>query len=580
MFSFTNSLSRQLGVILDSHLTVATALDRACKTHPDLPAFNLDVQLPYRRLPGRTVSCRQLRAFANSVSNILIDSGMKRHDRVAVWKTNSPDYFFMALAIIRAGGIAVPINPGMTMDSLQYYLAYTGAKILITDAALFSDKVKDVARLPMIKNWIFPDAPADFPAKHCDLNFLLEQTSEQFEPVYLDKDSDVIIAHTSGTTGFPKGVIATSGSLLRSARSQFTLGPVTSRDRTAVAAPFNHLVTHAGMLSSLLAGLRVWPVTRTDPRAVLDLIDRELITIFFAFPDVYLRMYTEGLDNHDLSSMRTWVGTADTSHAVHKQVFTQKGAFVRLFGRSLIRSLFVDAFGSSEICFAALTRITFSFSKLRLDRILGTTNPAGPRVRIGDDRGRTIPRGQIGQVLVKGPTLFKGYWNSHDRLHGVMHNGWWWTGDIGYRDWLGRFYHLDRATDVIQTSRGAVYSLLAEEVLMNHPDVSEVSVFGVPAPDGRELALALVNARPGHEISPALLRDWTNQRLKLSAEIAEVVVLEPEDVPRGLTGKVLKRVLRTEYAGWFSNREGRKDSDLDHAQRTNVSTYAVGGTRT
>lgn len=548
MFSSLNALLRQLRVILDNRLTVANALDRACRTHPDVPVFNLDEPLPYRRLTGPRITCRQLVNFTNRVSNILIGAGLKRYDRVAVYKTNGPDYFFLALAIIRAGGISVPINPGMDLDSLRYYLNYTGAKFLITDAAVFADKIKHPSALSMIETWIFPDAPPKFPVAHCDLNVLLETASERLTPVSLHRDSDVIIAHTSGTTGYPKGVIATSGTLLRSARSQFTLGPVTSRDKTAVAAPFNHLVTHTGMLSSMLGGLAVFPVTHTAPRAVLDLIDRERITIFFAFPDVYCRMYVEGLNNHDLSSMRTWVGTADTSHSIHKQAFTQKGAFFRLFGKPLLKSIFVDAFGSSEICFAALTRITFSFSKPRLDRLLGTTNPAGPRVRIADEQGRTVPRGQVGRVMVKGPTLFKGYWNHHDRLHGTVYDGWWWTGDIGYRDRLGRFYHLDREPDVIPTSGGPVYSLLAEEVLMNHPDVSEVSVFGVPATDGKQKAVAVVNGRDGCEIDAGALRLWTNERLKLSGPIAEVVLTRPEDVPRGLTGKVLKRVLRDQYA--------------------------------
>ena len=576
MFSSTKVLARQLGVILDKRLTVATALDRVCDTHPDQFAFNLDQELPYRELSGPRITCRQLRSFANRVSNILLDAGLKRYDRVAVCKTNGPDYFFLALAIIRAGGISVPINSGMDLESLQYYLNYTGAKFLITDAALFASKIKDPARLPMVERWIFPDAPADFAAPHCDLNALLETVSEDFAPVKLSRDSDVIIAHTSGTTGYPKGVIATSGTLLRSARCQYTLGPVTGKNRTAIAAPFNHLVTHTGMLSAMLAGLNVWPVARTEPHAVMELIERERITIFFAFPDVYSRMYLEGLDDYDFSSMRTWVGTADTSHSIHKKAFTQKGAFLRLFGKTVLRSIFVDAFGSSEICFAALTRISFSFSKPRLDRLLGTTNPAGPRVRIADEDGRTVPRGRIGRVMVKGPTLFKSYWNSHDRLHGTMYDGWWWTGDIGYRDRLGRFYHLDRATDVIQTTQGPVYSLLAEEVLMNHPEVSEVSVFGVPSADGKQAAIAVVNARTGCAPNPLSLRLWTNERLKLSAAITEVFVVQPDEVPRGLTGKVLKRVLRTQYATQVAQRSTNAESVPATSTATGCVAIAIG----
>jgi acyl-CoA synthetase (AMP-forming)/AMP-acid ligase II len=173
MFSSFQALSRQLGVILDKRLTVATALDRACYTHPDRAVFNLDRELPYRQLTGPHITCRQLRNFANRVSNVLVDAGLKRYQRVAVCKTNSPDYFFLALAIVRAGGISVPINAGMDLASLRYYLNYTGATFLITDAAVFANKIKDARELPMIKAWIFPDAPAGFPISCCDLNVML-----------------------------------------------------------------------------------------------------------------------------------------------------------------------------------------------------------------------------------------------------------------------------------------------------------------------------------------------------------------------------------------------------------------------
>src|SRR5713226_1277765 len=155
MLPLLKSAGAQLAVILDRGLTAAKALDRACRTHPDRPFFHLDAPLPYQRLRGTSISCRQLRSFANRVSNALKLAGLQRHDRVAVFKTNAPDYFFLALAIIRAGGIAVPINPGMRLADLQFYLNYTGATFLITDRDLYEERILAPGNCPGIAAWIF-----------------------------------------------------------------------------------------------------------------------------------------------------------------------------------------------------------------------------------------------------------------------------------------------------------------------------------------------------------------------------------------------------------------------------------------
>lgn len=547
-------LFNRIRVLLDRHLTAANAVDLAAAAHPDSPLFHLDQALPYRRLAGRDITPKQLLAFVNRVGNVLREAGMNRYDRVAIYKTNAPDYFFLALAIIKAGGIAVPINPGMGQAQLCFYLTYCGAKMLLTDAEVFSARLRDTTAYPMVDTWVFPDAPPAFAAPCVELNQALEHASEELEPVSLAADSEILIVHTSGTTGSPKGVVCTSGSIIRGLKGHYKGEPISSRTRTAVAGHFNHLVYFVGLFSSLLGNLPVWTLGTHDPRHVLELLDREKINIFFAFPDVYLRMYELGLDDYALSSVRIWIATADTSHEAHMRAFCRKGAFLRLFGRPLMRSIFIEALGSSEVGFAALMRCFFPFSKPRLMRKVGRRTVAGPQVRITDEEGRKLPRGRIGRLTVKGPTLFKGYWNAYEMLHGVRHNGWWWTGDVAYQDRLGRFYHLDRAADVIYTGNGPVYTLLTEETLLAYPGVSEAVVFGVPDASGSPVPLAVINQRPGRIVDAETCRAWANQRLRLPTAISAIIIVDPEDIPRGLTGKVLKRIMRERYASYFRTR--------------------------
>jgi long-chain acyl-CoA synthetase len=537
----------RLRVFFDRSLTAANGLDLAFRAHPDSEVFHLDEPLPYRQLSGRDLTCRQLLGFVTRVGNVLQQAGMRRHDRVAIFKANSPDYCFLSQAIIRAGGIAVPINPGMQLTDLAYYLGSTGSRILITDADLFAERIGTSAGLPMVETWVFPEAPAGFSAPHVDLNRALEKASPQGDPVPLHSDSDVLIVHTSGTTGFPKGVISTSGSLVRAIKGHYLDEPIRTRNRSAIAAPFHHLVCQIGLYSSMLGNLPVWTVNRLDPDAAGALIDREQIHFFFAFPELYRQMYEAGLDRYSFSSVRAWISGADASHEAHMRAFCRKGAFLRLFGRPVMGSVFVDCLGSSEVGFAALRRFFFSFSKPGFRRLAGRPSPAAPRMKVADDEGRRLTAGKVGRLMVQGPTVFKGYWNAHDRLHGAMQGGWWWTGDVGYQDRRGRFYHLDRAADAIPTAAGPLYTLPLEEVLLSHGEVGEAVVFGVPSPGRGEVPCAVVSPKRGCSLDAAAYREWAKSHPELPIHLGAVVVVRSEEIPRGLTGKVLKRALRDRY---------------------------------
>lgn len=538
----------RLRLIFDGGLTAANALDRATAAHPDRPLFHLDQPLHYPGLTGREISCRQLLAWVNRVANVLRErAGMARYDRVAIWKANSPDYFFFTLAVIRAGGIAVPVHPSMSIAELRTYLDRMGARILITDGVPFGQTEARPGLLPDVDTWVFPRAPDAFGAPHVGLSAALEEASERCDPVPLCSDSPVLIVHTSGTTGSPKGVICTSGSLIETAKAHFKVEPVGIRNRTALVFPFNHLVAQASLYTMMLGNLPAWPISRFEPQAALDLIDRERINFFAAFPDTYLSLYLHGLEGHDLGSMRAWITVADASHETHMRAFCRKGALLRFFGRPLLGSVFLDPLASSEMGFTTLWRFFFSFSKSRYRRLVGRRHPAGPRVRIADERGRSVGRGRVGRLMVDGPTVFAGYWNAHEQMLESVREGWFWTGDLVVRDLVGRYYHLDRATDVIATAEGPVYSLPIEEVAMSHPEVGEAVAIGVEHPRGGQRPLVLIAPKPGATLDAAECLRWLRERLPAPARIEDLLVTRLEDIPRGLTGKVLKRVLRERY---------------------------------
>jgi acyl-coenzyme A synthetase/AMP-(fatty) acid ligase len=562
----TRPLNR-LRVLLDRDLTAANAIDRACDWHPDSQLFHPERDSEFSALHGPSISPARLFEFVARFGGLLHEAGLQKGDRVAIIKSNHVDYFFLVLSVIRAGGIAVPINSGMRGPRLERYLAYTGTRIVLTDASTFAAAGIDPTHVPCVHVWAFPTSPPDFPAASIDVDHELERFGTDTPPATVQRDSPVLIAHTSGTTAFPKGVVGTSGTLVAGIKGHYIDEPITTRNRTGIAGHFNHLVYQSGLFASMLSNMAVWTLAPEDARAALRTIERERLNFFFAFPDVYLRMYHEGLDGYDLGTMRIWIATADTSHEVHMQAFCRTGAFLRVLGVPVMRSAFIEVLGSSEVGAGAIRRVRLPFERRRSDRLIGWPTIGGPRVRLADESGRPQRRpGAIGRVEVTGPTVFAGYWDG-PTMGVKRREKWTWIGDLAYRDRLRAFHHLDRAVDVVRTRAGPVYTLPIEEVLLQHPSVGEVCVMGLPHPREGEVPVAVVQPSPNARVDPAELLEWATSKSELSTPPADVILIADGGIPRGLTGKILKRELRDRYASWFAGADELADEAGSAAER-------------
>jgi acyl-coenzyme A synthetase/AMP-(fatty) acid ligase len=536
----------RLRVVLDGTLTAANIIDKAVAAHPDRELLHGTLLLsPHTDL--RSITVREIFDQVIHIGKCLGLAGMRRYDRVAIYKTNSPDYFIYTAAIIRSGGIAVPVNSGMAAGKLSQYLSYTGASIVITDKQHFDQQISGDSSFSQVDRWLFQEEISVMDTGHLP----------DKGPVVMAKDDVAIIVHTSGTTGFPKGVICRSGSLIQGIKRHYMGEPISVKNRVAIAGHFNHLVCLLGIFSALLGNIPTYGYSRHEASFLLRQISIDKITIFFAFPDIYLDMYLHGLENYDLSSIKVWIGTADASHEVHKEVFCRKGASLNIFGRRLSTCIFIEPLGASEVGFAALQHYYRTGSKRSLRRAIGRPLLHGPRVKVADENGKRVKTGTVGRLMVKGKTVFPGYWNAHDLLPGAMKDGWWFTGDMVYKDGLGRYYHLDRLSDVVCTTRGNVYSLLAEERLLTHERIGEVAVIGLAHPVKGMVPVAIVQEKsaivPENNTSlQTAILEWAHRELPLITPIEAVIAVHKKDIPRGLTGKVLKRELREYYAAWFS----------------------------
>ena len=479
--------------------------------------------------------------------------GAREGDRIAIYKANHFDYFLFSVAALRLGAIAVPINVNVAPEIAAGYMERMGAKLLVSDSAGWQ-KLADLGagRLPAtVEQVVLADAAdhsdAGRPLLHGLQELLAAELPAAPEPGR-GPEEPLYIVHTSGTTGVPKGVILKSEGIAQSLRSIVLFNPVSRRDLACFALPLNHQVSHLYLHGVLLMGVRCIVDSELAAPGLVRQLQRSKPTVFFGFPITYTRLMQAGALDLDLSSVRIWGTTADASHEVQQRAFIPHGSFFTRLGIPKRGSLFVDGLGSSEVGIAALLRIATPWTQ-KFARRVGRKTPLGPQIKIANADGTPVPRGEVGRLMIKGKSMFGGYWNAHDVFYAATHDGWWFTGDMVRLGDDGELVHLDREVDVIHTARGPAYTLPLEEIVLKQDGVLDTCVFGVrPQPDSAEVPAAVVALRRDAHIDDAeTFRCALNQQLPEEQQLAHLWLIDWSEFPIGATGKTLKRRLREEY---------------------------------
>jgi acyl-coenzyme A synthetase/AMP-(fatty) acid ligase len=547
---------------------VHNVVDQAAARHGDRTLVEVESPLSWK-VPADKVRVAQDQEQAWSAVRVqqtvaLLGGALKKFanpamgDRVIIYKENAFDLFLFAAAAIRIGGIAAPVNGKLASESFGRYVSHLGAKVIVSDLATLERLVTDDVKFPGVELIIVADAAADGKdgavtelAKLPDgprvlgLQWMLAQQVEPAKTVERGPDDPIYIVHTSGTTGFPKGVILLVRGLTQSLKATLMFNMVSRKDLSYFCVPFNHQVTNLYIFTTLSIGLRVIMSSEFQAQRVLETLSRRRVTIYFGFPITYAQLLAEDLSKYDLDAMRIWGATADASHEVHQRPLVQKGSFLRQLGIPRSGSLFVDGLGSSEVGIAALLRIVGPWTK-QFGRRVGRPVPIfGPQVRVVDADWKPVPDGEPGRFVIKGPCMFGGYWNAHDKLLSSSQDGWWFTGDIVIRQRDGEFVHLDREVDVISHKQGVSYTLLMEEEVLKHPAVFDTTVFALTQADGKVVPAAAVALKNGADETDAeRLRLELNEKLPEKDWLAELKVTRWNEFPIGVTGKTLKRVFR------------------------------------
>ncbi|MFZ0492977.1 MAG: AMP-binding protein [Acidimicrobiia bacterium] len=498
-----------------------TLLRRHALYRPDHTALIFD---------DTAITWSELDARVDRVVAALASRGLGRGDRVATMLDNGVEIIELYQAVARAGFVAVPLSPLLRGDGLVNLLVDSGARVLITMHRLVGavDQVRD--RVPSVPDdgYLLVDGEA---SGYRDYRQLVATAGPgRWESVPPGRDDPFDIVYSSGTTGLPKGIVHT-----HEIREAYATG-FTASYRIHPES----IILHSGSLVFNGAFLTLMPwfylgctfvlMPSFDPAGVVDAVDRYGVTHMLVVPSqVIALLATEGFDGGRCATLEMLCSLGAPLHLEHKQELDR-----RLPGR------FYELYGLTEGFVTILDRDDFP----RKPGSVGVPPPLY-EMRIVDDEGVDLPTGEVGEIVGRGPITTPGYWNRPGLTAEAIKDGWLYSGDLGYVDDDGFLYLVDRKKDLIISGGVNVYPRDIEEVIVQHPDVVDVAVFGVDDVRWGETPIAAVRLRQGTTTDPAELREWINDRVSRFQKVREVEVRI--EFPLSVAGKTLRRVLKSDY---------------------------------
>jgi len=482
----------------------ASILARSAERAPDAVAL---------RHGDATLTYGELRAAADRVAAAAVAQGIVAGDRVLLVGGTVPGWVSAYHGLLSVGAVVVAVNPMAAQAEIEHFLRDSGATLALA-LGESAGKVR---------------AAAD--AVGCRYG-TLEPEADAPAPPSVERDADdvAVLLYTSGTTGRPKGAMLTHGNLLATAEIFSQEFALSDADGVLVCLPLSHVFGQSDILNpALLSGAAVTLQTRFDAGEALELIARDGITVFAGVPTMY-----NALLQAPAADGETAVGDAlrlaiSGGAPIPVEILRR---FEARFGCPIL-----EGYGMTESTGAA------TFNRLSRPRKPGRVGSALPRlaIRVVDEQGSDVAPGVVGEVLISGPVVMKGYWGRPEATAETLAGGWLRTGDLGTFDEDGDLAIVDRKKDLIIRGGYNVYPREVEEVLAEHPDVVEVLVVGVPDDHlGEEIGAAIV-ARAGSALDDEAIRAWTEPRLSPYKRPRVIRFLDA--LPRTATGKLARRGL-------------------------------------
>jgi long-chain acyl-CoA synthetase len=488
---------------------LAENLLAAAAAEPDRPALRMD---------DAVLTYGEFRDAALRVAAGLQARGVQPGDRIGMVLPNVPSFPVVFYGALLAGAAVVPMNPLLKAREVEYYLQDSGARLVVAGEAS-AEAAGEAA------------ATVGIEAVAVGIAVPTELMAEQGLPGAVGRsgEDDAVILYTSGTTGRPKGAELTHANLAGNARTtQETLLEATGDDVIMGCLPLFHVF---GLTCSLNAGVLARAcltlIPRFDGAKALSVIERDRVTVFEGVPTMFAAMlHQPDRDRYDVSSLRVCVSGGSAM-----PVEVMRG-FEEAFD-----CIVLEGYGLSE------TSPVASFNHPHAERKAGSigTPIRGVEMRLVDDAGNDVPRGEVGEIAIRGENVMKGYWGKPEETAKAIPDGWFRTGDMARQDDDGYFFIVDRKKEMIIRGGYNVYPREIEEALYEHPAVAEAACIGIAHPSLGEEVAAAVALKPGASVDVEELRAFVKVRVAAYKYPRHLWLVD--SLPKGPTGKILRRAV-------------------------------------
>ncbi|MBS1177677.1 MAG: O-succinylbenzoic acid--CoA ligase [Proteobacteria bacterium] len=474
---------------------------------------------------GRRWSYAQASAEAERIAAGLAARGVVAGARVLMFIGNRAEFVFVLLALQRLGAIAVPVGVREQRPGLAYIANQCGAMAIVFDAEL-AERIPDAGDAPSLASRVAIDGPGD------DSLAALAASGSPLPPVVCCSENDLaFILYTSGTTGHPKGAMLTQRNVVHSVLHYQACMRLVADDRSALAVPGSHVTGLIAVIAAMLqVGGAIIVVPAFQAADFVRLVEAERISHTLMVPAMYnLCLLSGAMAQRDLRSWR--VGGYG---GAPMPVATIDALMAQLPGLTLL-----NAYGATETTSPA-TMMPAGLTREQADSV-GVALPAAD-IRVMDDAGREVARGETGELWIGGPMVVPGYWANPEATASSFTAGYWHSGDLGSVDALGFVRVFDRKKDMLNRGGYKIYSVEVENVLMAWPGMVEAAIVGKPCPVLGERVHAVVHA-PGLAPNDAALRRFCAERLA-DYKVPESFTWSDAPLPRNANGKLMKRLLR------------------------------------
>lgn len=473
----------------------------------------------------RVVRYAELDAASDRLAGALARRGIVRGDRVTLFMPNSIEFVIAFYATLKAGGVVNPINAQSKEREVRFQVEDSGAKAILVHEALWP--VVEPIRAQLSTGRVLArtgSASADDVTRFDDL--LAEQGVAAGSAAL---DDLAALPYTSGTTGFPKGVMLTHRNLTANQQQFFAAVPVRREDVFLNVLPYFHIYAlNLLMAGAVSLGATQIVMSRFDMVEYLTLVERHQATVCFIVPPIVLGLAAHPeVDRHDLSSVRFFFTGAAPLAPEPARRLTLRTRIPIIQGYGLTETSPVTHANPMDAA------ILESIGQL----VPGTEH----RIVDLETGTRDLPPGDVGEIVVRGPQVMRGYWQKPDDTAAVVRDGWFFTGDVGKKDENGYVFIVDRKKEFIKYKGFGVGPAEVEAVLCEHPAVADAGVIGKPDEVAGEIPKAFVQLRAGASVTADELIDFVKERIADYKRVREIEFIDK--VPRTASGKILRREL-------------------------------------